>query len=76
MLAYLRAKRACYTSWLAHFSGIYIYIYVTVFEKMGHPAKNLQMPFLVSINSFLCARNYDIFIKFLAYSVIYTGSRI
>ena len=22
----LRAKRACYTSWLAHFSGLYIYI--------------------------------------------------
>ena len=43
---------------------------MTVFEKMGHPAKKLEMPFLVSIDSFLCARNYDIVIKFLAYIVI------
>ena len=43
---------------------------MTVFEKMGHPAKKLEMPFLVSIDSFFCARNYDIFIIFLAYSVI------
>ena len=43
---------------------------MTVFEKMGHPAKKREMPFLVSVDSFFYARNYDILIIFLAYSVI------
>ena len=34
---------------------------MTVFEKMGHPAKKSEMRFLVLFDSVFFARNYDIF---------------
>ena len=48
----------------------HVFLYVTVFEKMGHPAKKLEMPFWYRSIFFFCARNYDIYIIFLAYSII------
>ena len=38
--------------------------YVTIFDKMGHPAKKSELSFLMLFDSVVFARNYDIFVIF------------
>ena len=42
---------------------------MTVYEKMGHPAKSTAMPFFISPDRSFFPRNFDIFLIFLRRSV-------